>query len=279
MPRQTRSLAALLLWGACSRAAALDWNAPFASGLLTPMPAKTASVAPAPPEYPEAVSKAPRSDVNPIDQVTSRACQSREEGYSVCRLDAGPEIDSFYFANQGGNAVVREPYDPVNVFPQRWFEFHFQEQARQDLYFTVSDIVSGRISQAAESYFMVFPRNVVPSIVVAQDRYVVTLPTGEAVLFNAKTKEITGGALAEKGSQKPGVFAKIAYTGNGVLLRADRMGEDPRVKTTATATRGSSNCAIPTRELWSGNSVVHFKFPTDEGFDRFLRARCGFGLP
>jgi hypothetical protein len=36
---------------------------------------------------------------------------------------------------------------------------------------------------------------------------------------------------------------------------------------------------VPARELWEQKGAVRFKFPTDAEFDRYLRARCGFGLP
>ena len=33
------------------------------------------------------------------------------------------------------------------------------------------------------------------------------------------------------------------------------------------------------RDLWDQSGALRFKFATDEEFDRFLLARCQFGLP
>jgi len=35
---------------------------------------------------------------------------------------------------------------------------------------------------------------------------------------------------------------------------------------------------VPAKELWEQKGAVRFKFSTDEEFDRYLRARCGFSL-
>jgi hypothetical protein len=36
---------------------------------------------------------------------------------------------------------------------------------------------------------------------------------------------------------------------------------------------------VPSKELWDQSGAVRFKFVTDQEFDRYLTARCGFGLP
>jgi hypothetical protein len=36
---------------------------------------------------------------------------------------------------------------------------------------------------------------------------------------------------------------------------------------------------VPSRELWDQSGAVRFKFATDRDFDRYLIARCQFGLP
>ena len=38
-------------------------------------------------------------------------------------------------------------------------------------------------------------------------------------------------------------------------------------------------CEVKPQELWHQSGAARFKFATDESFDRFLRERCGFGLP
>ena len=85
-------------------------------------------------------------------------------------------------------------------------------------------------------------------------------------------------------------FPGIEYRGQGVLLRVDARGKDPRIANNATITIGTppencnggsacNRCQVPSKELWDQNGAVRFKFSTDAQFEQFLMARCGFGLP
>jgi hypothetical protein len=140
-----------------------------------------------------------------------------------------------------------------------------------------------------------FPRDYLPAIVNINGRTIITLPTGEEVEFDAKTHEVSGGVFSEapvdlnpnKASRK---FPGITYTGKGVVVRANSRGADPRLAAMATVTTGSpasdcakqtgcDQCQVPAKELWNQTGGVRFKFPTDEEFDRYLRSRCGFGVP
>jgi hypothetical protein len=117
------------------------------------------------------------------------------------------------------------------------------------------------------------------------------LPTGEKVEFDARTHEIVGGVFAEAPvSLTTPRFPAVEYLGEGVAVRADARGSDPRIGTVATVTTGTrgANCAggqdcnqcqVPAQELWQQTGAARFKFSTDQEFDRYLRARCGFGLP
>lgn len=230
-------------------------------------------------DYPESVGGPPACDEDPKPGMEASCCESRAEGYTVCRDCSQTLIDSFYFSNQGVNRVVTEPYDPLKMSPQRWFQFYFHSHAREGLYFSISDLPTGTVSSFLESYFMIFPRRVLPSIRQEAGRTVVTLPNAEQVQFDAASNEIVGGAFAETGKLEAGIYPRLEYRGRGVLLRVDRRGADPRLGTTATITRGSSSCRIPAAELWSQESPVRFRFPTDAAFDAFLQSRCSFGLP
>src|SRR5215467_13006236 len=140
-----------------------------------------------------------------------------------------------------------------------------------------------------------FPRNHLPAIVNLGGRIIVTLPTGEEVEFDAKSHEVLGGVFSEapvdlnpdKTTRK---FPAIAYTGKGILVRANSRGTDPRIGTTALITTGSpaadcekgtgcDRCEVPSKELWDQKGAVRFKFSTDEEFARYLVTRCGFALP
>jgi hypothetical protein len=135
----------------------------------------------------------------------------------------------------------------------------------------------------------------VPAITSSGGRSIVTLPTGEAVEFDARTYEILGGVLAEapvdlNPDKTARRFAGIHYVGRGLVVRADARGTDPRLGTTATISVESpaedcqgdackSRCRVPSRELWEQKGAVRFKYASDEEFDRYLTSRCGFGIP
>jgi len=176
----------------------------------------------------------------------------------------------------------------------------FDERARQDIHLMVTDWAPSsdrkfRLSELMNSLIYFFPRNFLPAIVNVTDKNIVTLPTGEEVEFNAKTNEIVGGILSESAvdlnpNRNERNFPGIEYIGKGVILRANSRGTDPRLGTTATITTGSpaqacdkgndcNRCQVPVRDLWDQSGAVRFKFPTDQEFDRFLLARCQFGLP
>jgi hypothetical protein len=221
-------------------------------------------------------------------------------GWQYRRTHQG-QIVGFEFSNHGGNKILTPKRDAIrNQFFTRDFQFRFDDRARQDIHLMISDWVPSRdkvfrLSELMNSLMHFFPRIYLPAIVNLSDRDLVTLPTGEEIEFNAATHEIIAGALFEtpvdlnpdrNGRQFPGV----GYGGRGVLVRANSRGTDPRIGTTATITTGTppascvnpsgcGRCQVPSRELWDQSGAVRFKFQTDQEFDRFLMARCGFSLP
>lgn len=229
--------------------------------------------------YPESVSRPPVADQDPQPEVKPRTCEPRPWDYMACRDSDRELVDGFYFSNTGVNRIIAGPYDPLQMSPQRWFQVDFHSHARQDISLWVSDMPSSRVSDFLESYFMIFPRKVLPSIQVSGGRFVVTLANGEQVLFDESSKEMVGGVFSETSPQQPGVFARLAYSGSGTVVRSDKRGGDPRLRTQAVVQRGGQSCKLPSAELWTqSDEHVDFLFPTDEAFDAFLKGRCGFGL-
>jgi len=211
-------------------------------------------------------------------------------------------IVGFEFSNHGGNLVLAPRRDAAkNQFFTRDFQFRFDERARQDIHLLVTDWVASRDRQFRLSELMMtllyfFPRNYLPAIVDVNGKNLVTLPTGEEVEFNAQTHEILSGVLTEapvdlNPDRNARNFPAIEYAGKGVVVRANARGADPRIGTTATITTLAApaitcenvvrcnQCQVPSRELWHQSDAVRFKFSTDQEFDRFLLARCQFGLP
>lgn len=217
------------------------------------------------------------------------------------RKDRQSQIVGFEFSNHGGNQILPPRYDiSKNSLFTRDFQFRFDDRARQDIQLFVTDWAPSRdkqfrLSELMNSIFHFFPRNYLPAIIGSGTRYIVTLPTGEQVEFDAKTREIVGGVLSETAvdlnpDRAARNFPGVSYRGKGLFVRADARGTDPRIGKTATITTGTpaadcdkgaacSQCQVPSKDLWHQNGAARFKFSTDEEFDRFLLARCGFSIP
>lgn len=205
-------------------------------------------------------------------------CGSRTGNYDVCIYEGDTTPGQFQFINGGEKLVSGKDTYEVG----REWTFNFEGQKRQDLGFMVQDSADGSEARSHEAFMMVFPRKYLPSIRIDGQKQIVTLPTGETVTYDAKTKKILSGAMSEKpvGAGAVGV----AYTGSGVMVRVDGKADDPRIgKGTATISKDGKSCKVPLKSLWpdqSESSALHFKFSSDADFDQFLRTKthCGFGI-
>lgn len=200
----------------------------------------------------------PKRDDNTTNTWTA-ICGTRTGDYDACIFNGDVVPGKFKFNDTTKN-------------PRREWEFDFPSQARQDLGFSISDADDEHVSKSKETYMMVFPRRYLPSIRIEGDKQIVTLPTGETVTYDAKTKKVLSGAINDSKT----------YTGTGVVIRVDRTGEEPRLGgTTATISKGGKSCKVPSKNLWpdqSSNSMLHFKYASDEAFDTFLKQTCGFSI-
>jgi hypothetical protein len=255
---------------------------------------------------PESLIAAPAKDlaarsINYGTMLSSRAANSKLMNNWQYRRTRQGQIVGFEFSNHGGNPMLTPRRDATkNQFFTRDFQFRFDDRARQDIHLMISDWVASRdrvfrLSELMHRLMHFFPRSYLPAIVNAGDNNIVTLPTGEEVRFDALTKEIRGGVFTESPvdlspDRTDRKFPTVTYQGQGVLVRADARGADPRLGTTATISAGTPpsscdkpegcrQCEVPSKELWDQSGAVRFKFQTDQEFDRYLTARCGFGLP
>lgn len=252
---------------------------------------------------PESIVGAPEKDAassgTKYDTIVSVRTAGLAQAWQFRQNPQG-KIVGFEFSNRGGNRILPQFYNiEKNLFFTRDFQFRFDDRARQDIHLWIVDWAPSRdrqfrLSELMNSVMLFFPRVFVPAISGAGMRSVVTLPTGEEVHFDARTHEIVGGVLSEgavdlnpdKAARR---FARVQYQGRGVVVRADARGADPRLGATATITATAaagcegtgcqSSCRVPARELWEQNGAARFKFSTDESFDRYLAARCGFVVP
>jgi hypothetical protein len=247
---------------------------------------------------PEKDAAARRVEYNTV--LNSRTSKPRSTPWQY-RMTRQGHIVGFEFSNHGGNRILPPRRDAAkNQFFTRDFQFRFDERARQDIHLLVSDWVPSRdrtfrLSELMNSLLLFFPRAFLPAIVNSHERNIVTLPTGEEVEFDPATHEIVAGVLSEnpvdlnpdRAARK---FPGIVYHGKGVMIRADARGTDPRIGTTALISSATpvqncdkgidcGRCEVAAKDLWDQAGAARFRFASDTELDRFLVARCGFGLP
>lgn len=217
----------------------------------------------------------PTKDENNSTHGRSSRCGTRPGNYEACIYEGDVNPGKFSFLRQWAD-------DRKDSITGRHWTFQYENNARQDLGFSVVDD-SGSFLNAPKSHMMVFPRKYLPAIHIEGNKQIVTLPNGETIIYDVKTKAIIGGVFTEqpKGNKIP---VKVNYQGAGVLVRIDGQGTatDPRqTNGNATITKNGQTCKVPARSLWpdqSDRSALHFKFATDEEFDGFLKKNCKFGI-
>jgi hypothetical protein len=206
-------------------------------------------------------------------------------------------FEGFEIYNNGKNRIVSK------VDSQRWYDFEYPEQGRQNISFLVNDAPNGTVSHTMHSHFMLFPRLILPLIEFKKDRYEVTLTTGEQVIFN-QDGEITEGVFTEgpvdigpdRHTRK---YADLKYQGQGIILRANARGLSPqqgqfentpidmdyglKFSKDVLILNGKTGerCRRPKTDFWPQGDFnpIEFKFPTDEEFNRYLRENCKFEIP
>jgi hypothetical protein len=211
--------------------------------------------------------------------------------FMITESESTGHILGFSLSNTGPNRIIPVPATEVGTGPDREYHFRFQGRARQDIYFSVTDTPDQYLSNRMESYLYLFPRHNIPAIEMIEggstgEELKVTLPNGEEIVFDAKTKEILRGVFRETAplDKNPDrfkrKFAALEYSGAGTLIRVNRRGGDPRLGTTATVTRGTKTCKMPSSLLFdqNPNSDVNFLYPTDEEVQAVLMKKCGFGI-
>lgn len=264
--------------------AAADAQKPLAA-----VPAPAAGDIPA--GYREA--KAPERDEPAADASCVFASVPGDGGVQTCVNEA--EVHGFELKNSGSPRV-----NPVGRAVHRDWDFMAPGRARRELGLLVYEWASpdagaddSASSMLTELVFL--PRRVVPALRPTPDgaAYEVTLPTGETVVFDARTKEVAGGVLAETGpidtnpDRHARRFAALRYSGSGVMIRSDQRGDTPRSsvvwgqKKLATATWGAKTCRFSPAEVWkqdADGAGSDGLYPTDAPFYAMLKRRCGWDL-
>ena len=228
----------------------------------------------------------------------------------LCYLDVSKndnnEIVAFSFSNDSKNSVnpgiEREYYTS-----SRTYKFEFSSRSFRDIHLEINDVsnLTGLDSHDNFVTSIIFlPRKNLPYYQAPDNQSIncerkLYLPTGEYIILNALTNEIIEGAISEDPmdmtpSRHSRKFAGINYSGNGIMIRADRRAGTPELnykvpfnineKTTqAIVTHKGKECLVPKAKIWTevsnSNASPIFIYDTDEEFlDEVANKICKWNL-
>ncbi len=183
----------------------------------------------------------------------------------------------------------------------RSFTFSATDGARNDAGLLIEESANPSGADSAwsmESEIIFFPRRVQPAVREAMSNnglpaYEVTLPNGEKVLFDKKSKEIIGGALVETApidantNRQTRKFAGLKYTGRGIMVRSDQRGESPKSAIVwgqskqATVSWQNKTCKVPVSSIWkqsAANEGSSGLYGNDDDFYAMLRQKCNWNV-
>lgn len=183
------------------------------------------------------------------------------------------------FTMEGPNTLAPSPLDPTQKIQRQW-KFVSKKGSRRETYIQITDDAgSGYLSQLMETVVVMIPRKVRPHMEEVGKELHLTLTTGEKVIFDKATHLIKAGVLQEgpidrNPNRHARKFAPLTYKGEGISIRVDKRGEDPRLNTgMAIVTQKGKKCEVPVKDLWH-NPSIDFKFSDDEKLLQFLNTKC-----
>lgn len=222
--------------------------------------------------------------------------------YYFYEPDRERTIVGFSMQNSGSPSI--NPVGLKRPGAYREFAFLFADRARENIHLAVNDDVklSGRFSHDnmfRELHF--FPRLQLPALRVdhAKGQLVVTLPTGEEVLFDQQTKEITGGPLKESPvdfnrSRHQRRNPRVRYQGDYLAITVAQRGEAPRRASVWGQTkyaevhypsRYKKPCRLSPKHIWDQRPVpgdndprLHMLHQDDRTLFATIERRCGWNL-
>lgn len=249
-------------------------------------------------EHDETLIQPPVKESNEVS-LYATSCRTRSHlrwdvCYSVDR-DDNYRMTSFKFRNAGINKIV--PMEGFGV--GRDYEFQFEDLARSDMGLLLWDAPDEIESHAHLKIMVFFPRDIMPAVRyesdAQKDTVTVTLPTGEEVIFNGKTKEVISGVLSEgpikQKADGSAIAPDVEYTGSGVVVEATALADWPvgymeqmASKIVSIKKKGYKTCQVPGKELWytdhtkGGNVLFNKKLMANDAFDAYVNKRCGFSI-
>lgn len=188
---------------------------------------------------------------------------------------------SFSLMNMGGNVIVPPIAQDID-FAYRNFDFITEDHSRRDTYLWITDYIgTGRISDMFETAMMFLPRETQPNVEETATELIVTLTTGEEVIFSKTSRMITSGVLQEKPvdfnpDRAERKFAGVTYTGKGLVIRSDVRASDPRLtKNVQILKKDMKPCELRAKLFWTEDGFPNFRFVTDEEAYKVIADNCG----
>ncbi|HLT22123.1 MAG TPA: hypothetical protein VKZ84_01720 [Bacteriovoracaceae bacterium] len=187
--------------------------------------------------------------------------------------------------NKGVRITMKGPNSLAPVVADgptdRQWDFISDDNALNATYIQVTDSPTpGTLSHLMETIYVLIPRKEIPRAETKGDEIHVTLPTGEMVIYDAKTKLIKKGAMSEKAiDTNSNRFQRkftTDYVGEGISIRVDRRGGDPRTGSgNVTITQKGKKCTLPKSQVWGGtDDRPAFKYNDDKRLVDVLNSKC-----
>ncbi len=273
--------------------------------------------------YKEENFSKPENRLLNVDLMKNEAGVEEAHGFSFEAHTMGSVYDSVE------DGAVIETFQPT--VPHRDWNAEFAGRSHQG-FLTVTDwpVLEDKDSKSKEvkerynstnitmTRYSFFPRKVTPAMSKVDGEMVMTLPTGENVVFDAKTRRVKDGAFKETDRSDNGVGSSfiskngnlrtymkpdtdVSYKGRGVWIETkvtsqkdEFEGSTITIRTGSPTCKGTgcSSCVVPTSDVYEKKTGMvkegdrerpwfceWVKFQTDEEFDKYLKSKCKFSLP
>lgn len=208
-------------------------------------------------------------DLQPFERMTARipvGCAGSKpspDGYNVmeiidCKTDE--RLPSGFRFNDGPGhpylSGVTSQY-PDGGKPVRNIEFESRDGAFNETNLYLEDLAGGPDTDDMKSVVLLLPRLGVPEVYVENNDVIMTLTTGEKVVFDKKSHGIVSGVLIEgpidlttNGSKRQP--PNVHYTGVGISIRVDHRSLYPtQAPVKAEIKQGTNICKISKSFIWN----------------------------
>ncbi len=222
-----------------------------------------------------------------VDRYHHISSDSRASSNYLSRYGIDDELNRYWrgfsFSNRGPNDIVPAKPEGINYAFRDYF-FTSDDHSQRETYLWITDYNgSGRTSDYFETILFFLPRENQMHVEELSDELVVTLGTGEEVIFSTKNKTLLSGVLKEEAvdlnpNRSLRKYARIQYSGKGLIIRSDAKGSDPRLTPSLQVLKnGEAPCKISSETFWTQEGHPKFKFVSDQEALKVIEEKCGVG--